>query len=116
MFRFNKSHFIYPPSVHHLYSFLLPGCGNCRMSLYGRALPLLLLTLSAFGGNATEDDSLDKIGEILNNTHIEPASQPASQPAYETRCPPRETTCSTTQPPRAPSPALPGTWRHMDQG
>ena len=35
-------------------------------------------TLSAFGGKATEDDSLDKIGETLNNTYIEPASQPAS--------------------------------------
>ena len=38
---------------------------SLRMDLHGRALLLLLSSLSAFGGNVTEDGSLDKIGKVL---------------------------------------------------
>ena len=38
---------------------------SLRMDLHGRALLLLLSALSAFGGNVTEDGSLDKIGKVL---------------------------------------------------
>ena len=38
---------------------------SLRMDLHGRALLLLLSSLSALGGNVTEDGSLDKIGKVL---------------------------------------------------
>ena len=38
---------------------------SLRMDLHGRALLLLLSSLTAFGANVTEDGSLDKIGKVL---------------------------------------------------
>ena len=34
------------------------------MDLHGRALLVLLSTVSALGGNVTEDGSMDKIGKV----------------------------------------------------